>query len=273
MPGHLMVMNPTKKRRRHKKKRRKLTAKQIAAGFGGKRRGKKKRARAKVIVVESNPTRGRKMAKKRSRHRHRRKFLSNPKHRRRFRRNPIEGGLMSGAIKPAAVGAAGAIASDYLQSIIPLFPGMQGTILQPVVQIGYALVVGWGVEQFAGAKAGGEAAAGGIVLALYSLFNGLLGGGLLGGSQQQGVARYLGYLRRNPQLLQAVNQRRALRGLQPINMQPRMGLAGGRPVGLLPLQGGFGLGATSPNVASRQRFQRGGLGWISPARNLSRYMR
>ena len=213
------------------------------------------------------------MAKKRRRHRrHRLKFLSNPK-RRRFRRNPTEGGFMAGTIRPAAVGAAGAILSNYLQSLVPLFPQYQAGIMGPVIQIGYAMVVGKGVEAFAGQQAGEEAAAGGIVLALYSLFTGLLGGtSLVGG--QQGMSRYLGYLRRNPQLLQAVNQRRALRGLQPINMRPRMGLAGNpMAVGVLPMQRQFGLGATSPNTQTRMRINRSGLGWISPARNLSRYVR
>ena len=276
MAGYLMVMNPMAKRKKHKKRkaRRKLTAKQIAAGFGGKRRTKKRRAKAAGIVVKENPTRGSKMAKKRRRHKHRRKFLSNPK-RRRFRRNPIERGFTAATIKPAAIGAVGAMASQWLQSMVPLFPNAQGTILGPVVSIGYSLVVGYGVEAVAGAPAGEQAAAGGIMFALYDFFQQITGGGgLFGlGGQSQQMSRYLGYLRANPRLLQAVNQRRQLRGLQPINMQPRFGLAGGRPVGVRPMNGRFGLGATSPNVASRQRFQRGGLGWISPARNLSRYVR
>lgn len=282
MSGALMVMNPTKKRRKHKRKakRRKLTAKQIAAGFGGKKgRRSKKRAKAKVVIVESNPTRGSKMARKhRRRHRkHGRKIL-----RRRFRRNPIESGFLSNTIKPAAVGAAGAVAADWLASMIPLGAQFGGGIMQPVVGIGYALLVGLGVDAVAGGTAGGEAAAGGIVVQLYNLFNQLLqGGGLAGGSPYAGgysqagygMNRYMGFLKRNPRMMQAINQRRALRGLQPINIRPRHGLAGNpMAVGVLPMNPRYGLGATSPNVASRMRIGRGGLGWLSPARNLNRYV-
>lgn len=286
MPGHLMVLNPAKKRRRHKRRkarlkaRRKLTAKQIAAGFGGKRgRKAKRRAKAKVVIVESNPTKGSKMARKhRRRHRkHSRKVL-----RRRFRRNPEGSGFLSNTIAPAAVGAAGAVAVDFLQGMIPLGQSLSST-LQPVIGIGYSLLVGLGVDAVAGSKAGGEAAAGGIVVQLYNLFNQLLGqgGGYAGGSPASSgygqMNRYLGYLRRNPRMLAAINQRRALKGLQPINMRPRHGLAR-HPlaVGTLPMNPRFGLGNTGNTGAwTRHRIHRGGggLGYITPARNLSRYIR
>lgn len=294
MAGHLMVLNPAKKKRRkHKRKagrrRRKLTAAQLAAGFGGKSKrrkiSRKRRGKAKVVIVESNPTREGRMARKhRRRHRrhHTRKAL-----RRRFRRNPIEGGFIGNTIAPAAIGAAGAVAVDFLQGMIPL--NVQSAVLQPVVGIGYALLVGLGVDAVAGSKAGGEAAAGGIVVQLYNLFNSMIGGGagMAGGSPGYGgygggygqagygqMNRYMGYLRRNPRMLAAINQRRALKGLQPVNIRPRHGLARNpMAIGVLPLNPRYGLGATSPNVASRMRIGRGGLGWMSPARNLNRYMR
>jgi hypothetical protein len=273
-----MVMNPMAKRR-HKK--RKMTAKQLEYfGKGRKRKhrsGKRaKKAAVKIIEVKSNPTRGSKMAKRKHRRRHhRRSFKSNPI-RRRFRRNPLESGFLANSLGPAAMGAAGAVMADYLQSMLPIFVGYQSGLMGPLVQIGYSLLVGWGVDAVAGPQRGAEAAAGGITLAFYNLFNGVLGGGGIGAGYgaPQGMARYLGYLQANPRQLQAVNARRQLRGLQPINMRPGFGLAGGQPVGVRPLGNPRYLGNTGA-MYNRQRNPRGpgGLGWMSPARNLSRYVR
>jgi hypothetical protein len=268
--AHLMVLNPMAKRKR----RRKMTAKQLEYfGKGRKRkrrtgaRRKRKAAKAavKVIEVRSNPTRGSKMAKRKHRRRHRRHlFRKNPIHRRRFRRNPLESGFLSNTLGPAAIGAAGAIAADYLQGILPLPAGFQQGIMAPITQIGYALLVGLGVDAVAGSKAGGEAAAGGMILAFYNLFSGLgVGGYGYGGGGQ--MARYMGYLRANPAQLAAVNQRRALRGLQPINTHPR--LAGG-PIGVRALNPRAGMAGS--NVYNRGRSTR--LGYIGPARTLGRYM-
>jgi len=218
----------------------------------------------KVIEVRSNPTRGKKMAKRKHRRRHRRHFRSNPI-RRRFRRNPLESGFLSNTLGPAAIGAAGAIAADYLQGILPLPAGFQSGIMGPITQIGYALLVGLGVDAVAGSKAGGEAAAGGMILAFYNLFSGLgIGGYGYGGGGQ--MARYMGYLRANPRQLHAVNQRRALRGLSPINAYPRIGLGAG-PIGVRALNPRFGLGGKD---YARGRANR--LGYIGPARTLGRYM-
>jgi len=260
--GHLLVLNPMAKKRR-----RKMTAKQLQY-FGkgrkrkartGKRRRKARAGKAAVIVVKENPTRGRKMAKRRHRRRHRRHFKSNPI-RRRFRRNPLASGFLGNTIGPAAWGAGGAILSDWLQSVLPLPAGFQQGLMAPITQIGYALVVGYGVDAVAGEQRGSEAAAGGMILALYNLFSQMLGGGY--GGQTQQMARYLGYLRANPAQLQAVNRQRYLRGLQPINAHPNLGAA---PVGISPMRGG--------RMMRTSRMVRGrGLGYVGPARTLGRYM-
>lgn len=269
MPGHLMVLNPMAHRRR-----RKLTAKQIAAGFGGKRRRKhrkpaKRKAAVKIIEVRSNPTRGRKMAKRKHRRRHhRRSFKSNPI-RRRFRRNPLASGFLSSTLGPAAWGAGGAILSDWLQSVVPLPVGFQQGLMAPITQIGYALVVGYGVDAVAGQQRGSEAAAGGMILAFYNLFSQLLSGGYYGNSQAAQVSRYLGYLRANPAQLAQVNRQRQLRGLQPINAHPNLGAM---PIGIRPLNPRFGLGAGRQMRMMRPMRGAPGLGYIGPARTLGRYM-
>lgn len=211
------------------------------------------------------------MAKrKHRRHRRRARVI-----RRRFRRNPIEGGgFIANTVTPAAIGAAGAVAVDFLQGLIPLPASLtQSTLMQPLVSIGYSLLVGMAGDAAAGPKVGGELAAGGIVVALYNLFNGLIGSGQQGmGSQyQQQMNRYMGFLRRNPRVLAAINQRRAMNGLAPVNMHPKIlsGL-GNKPVGIRPLR--RGLAATSPYAYTKQRVGRGALGYVGPARTLGRYM-
>jgi len=272
MVGHLMVMNPMAKKRR-----RKLSAKQIAAGFGGKRHRRKTRKKArrkarkaavKIIEVKSNPTRGRSMAKRKRRHHHkRRSFKANPM-RRRFRRNPLRQGFVSSTLGPAAWGAGGAVLSQWLQSILPLPAGFQTGLMAPITQIGYALVVGYGVDAVAGEQRGSEAAAGGMILAFYNLFSQLLGGGLYGNPQAQQMARYLGYLRANPAQLAQVNRQRQLRGLQPINAHPQLGA---NRIGIRPLNPNFGLG-NGRQMRMGRPMRNGGVGYIGPARTLGRYM-
>lgn len=297
MPGALMVMNPRKKRRR------KMTAKQ--AKYFGKRKRKTarksarvKKRRAKVIIVSSNP-KGSTMAKKRRRHRRRKTtFSSNPRRRvarRRFRRNPIEGssGFLANMMAPAAIGAAGAIATDYLTNMLPLPASMNTPTMQPIIKIGTSILVGLGVDAVAGAKAGGEAAAGGIVVALYNFLNQQLSGMGMGqgqgggygqgyGGQGNYMNRYMGFLRsaklRGMGAMRVRRRGRRLNGIA-FNVNPRGLGKGSAPIGMSPLARRVGLGATSPNAVTKFRIRRNGgaggarMGYIGPARTMGRYVR
>jgi hypothetical protein len=212
MPGTLMLLNPSYQGgRKMARRRRKMTAKQLKY-FGPRRKRRAASSRRstssarKVVIVSSNPRRKRRHHRRRStglfglnprraRRVSRRRFKRNPTSMttRRFRRNPIN---VQGAIMPAAIGAGGAIAVDYLYSVLlPNAPTLQGPVMTPLVRMGLAFLVGWGVEAVAGAKAGADAAAGGLVVAMYGLANNTLGAALMGGPAPAGVAglgRYMG---------------------------------------------------------------------------------
>ena len=262
MTGTVMLWNPVnrKGKKMAKRKRRHLTAKQ-ARYFGtkaqragakratrSKRRSTKRRSRGMTVaVVKTNP-RSSTMAKRKHRGKRRSARRHGHVRHRRIRRNPITGGFLSTMLPAALTGAGGALAVDYLESVLPISSivpqSMQNNpIMQPIIDIGMSLLVGLGVEAVAGAKAGGEAAAGGIVVALYNFAqanlmpaltgqsaqgqmgqqgygNGYGGGFGQGGSmgtggnfgggggygQQQGLNRYLA----------RINRQRMLRGLMPV---------------------------------------------------------
>ena len=169
----LMIVNP--RRKAAKKRRRKMTAKQLKY-FGPRKGKKKKKARAKkakVIVIAANP-KGTTVAKKTRRHRkHKKVFTHNPK-RRRYRRNPrsIEKGFINNTLVPAAIGAAGAVGTDMLVNYLPLPIQFKTGPLLPVLKIAAALLVGMAVGAVSNREAGEEAAAGGVIVTLYSLAQG-----------------------------------------------------------------------------------------------------
>jgi hypothetical protein len=179
MVGHLMVLNPRGRKSAGRKKRhRKMTAKQLRY-FGPKKSRKAKKAKAKVVIIESNPKRKRRNAVAKKRHRTRataktrRRFRSNPRAaRRRFRRNPIgsgAAGFLGGTLMPAAIGAGGALAVDLAIGNLPLPASMKTGAMLPMVRIAAALGVGMLVGMAGGEEAGSEAAAGGIIVTVYSL--------------------------------------------------------------------------------------------------------
>lgn len=108
--AHMLIVNPSKRRGKRRKSasrrrsRRPMTALQRKYfGRGRKRRASSGRRRRTLTVLRSNPIRSRR--------------------RRSFRRNPIRLsgmranlGAVTGALKDAAIGAAGGIASDVLMA-------------------------------------------------------------------------------------------------------------------------------------------------------------
>lgn len=173
----LMMLNPRRRKTGAKKKRkRKMSAKQLKF-FGPRKSAKeKKRAKAKVIIVESNP-KGKHVAKKKRRSRRKAKvFTHNPKRRRHFRRNPrsIEAGFVKNTLLPGAIGAAGAIGTDVLVNFLPIPPQFKTGMMNPVIKIGSALLVGMLVGAVSSREAGEEAAAGGVIVALYTIARGFM---------------------------------------------------------------------------------------------------
>ena len=188
MPA-LAILNPRSKGRTRRarsggrKRRRSMTAKQLKF-FGPRKKRKaatrRKKARAKpaVIIVKSNP-KGTSMAKKR-RHSRRRKAAKPFTHRRvkRYRRNPrsLEAGFFKNTLAPAAIGAGGAIASDYLLSMAPIPQQYKTGYVGLALKIGASLLVGAAVGAVSNREAGEEAAAGGVIVTLYQMSRGFLAG-------------------------------------------------------------------------------------------------
>ena len=258
----MMVLNPKGHAKMAKKRRRKMSALQLQYfGKGRKRRAasrgsaKRRRSGGRVVIVSANP-RGRHLSKRR-----RRSFRANPRsaHRRRFRRNPIGlGGFLNNTLIPAAVGAGGAMVVDYLDNQFGgyLPASLQTPTMKPLTDVGLSLLVGWGVSAVGGAKLGGEAAAGGIIVALYNFFNTEVaalgyGAGAGYGATGTGMNRYLGFIRR-----------RNL-GVNPVGVAP-LNVASGHYMG-----GG-------PYTQTKWRVMRNGgasgrtLGYINPARTMGR---
>lgn len=315
--NYMMVLNPShdKGKPMAAKRRRKMTAKQRKF-FGT--RAQRRAAGGKVVTLKTNPTRKRSSAVARKRKRKSpsassrkvRRFRNNPRPKtRRFRRNPIAG--MSGltnSIIPAAVGALGAVGVDYALPYIPANLRSPNTL--PLWRIAGAFGIGWLVKMVAGPKAGAEATAGGLVVALYSFARqtmaaqGMMPGQLAYGGigQGAGLNRYLGgmgFVKRGPGL--GAQQQRArqlgvrrLRRLQGLQDQVQANIARTRQNlnGLGPFPNNFPgahsqLGATSPNSVTKFRLLRDGstmddsrqtmpghtgLGYIGPARTLGRYL-
>jgi hypothetical protein len=156
-----------------------MTAKQLKY-FGPRksraatRRRRRAGKKSEVVILSQNPRR-RHMAKRRRRHSKRRRlFARNPRRRvRRFRRNPISStqGFLGETFMPAVAGAAGAVGADLLLGMLPtpmMWQGGPGT--QTLARILASLGVGWLVGAVTTEKYGADAAAGGIIVALYQLF-------------------------------------------------------------------------------------------------------
>lgn len=118
-------------------------------------------------------------AKKKTRHRRRKaKVFTHKSGVKRYRRNPrsIEAGFFNNTLIPAAIGAAGAIGSDWLLSYAPIPPQYKTGGVGVVLKIASALLVGAAVGAVAGRESGEEAAAGGVIVTLYGMSRGFLAG-------------------------------------------------------------------------------------------------
>lgn len=275
MAGQLMILNPTARRRKKGKKttrrrKRKLTPAQQK--YFGKRK-KKSRRRQTVIVATSNPGRGKSMAKRRRKKSHRRKFNKNPtSKRRRFRRNPVSLGFAAQSIMPAAVGAAAAIGVDFVFAKVPLPVSMQTPTMSALVKVGLSFLIGGIVSQVSGAKAGGEATAGALVVTAYGIASQYMGqagigagangfaqnygGGYGGGYANGGGGFNTGYgMNRFVAMGKYLGRRRGMGALPNVGVRNANGARAYAPVRL--------------NRAPRRTR---GIGYIGPAKTLGRYM-
>jgi len=113
--------------------------------------------------------------------------------------------FVSSEFMPAALGAAGAVAANYVFSnYAPA--SMQTGMMQPVAQIGIAALLGFGVAAATDNKTGAAVGAGAMVVTLYELLQNYLqtgqftqtqygyggGGGYYGGGYQSGMGRLMG---------------------------------------------------------------------------------
>lgn len=199
----LAILNPIARKRRKaaagtKRRRKPMTAKQLKffgprkskAVKGGKRKARKARAKSKVIIVQSNPTKGHSVSKKVRRSRKRKaKVFTHPSGKRRFRKNPRSetAGFLNNTLLPAAIGAGGAIGADILLSYAPIPPQYKAGFTGLALKIGAALLVGAAVGAVSNRAAGEEAAAGGVIVTLYQLSRGIVGQALPGA----GMSRYV----------------------------------------------------------------------------------
>lgn len=267
MAGQLMILNPGPKRRRKSKakkatkrrRRRPMTAKQLK--YFGKRRGKKKAKRATVIIATKNPGSS-KMAKRRRRRSSKVKI-----HRRRFRRNPDPVSFMSQALMPAVIGAAGAIGIDLAMNYIPLPQSMQTTGMQSIVKVALAFGLGAAISSVAGAKAGGEATAGALVVTTYNLAQTYMqqSGFGQGGGYGGGYGNYGGYGGGYGQG-QRMNRYVAMRGYMGRPARPRLGA-----MPRIGVRRQLTRPVVPPGLNRMPRRSRG-MGYIGPAKTLGRYV-
>lgn len=178
----LAILNPRRKRATAKRKmKRPMTAKQLRY-FGPRKvkraaaaRSAKAPAKSKVIIVTGNP-KGKTVAKRKRRH-SKKTFRANPRKasRRRFNRNPrvLGASFLRNTLVPAAIGAGGAVAVDALLAALPLPAFFKTGPMLAATKIALALGVGVAVGAITTKEAGEEAAAGGVIVALYGLGRGL----------------------------------------------------------------------------------------------------
>lgn len=108
---------------------------------------------------------------------------------RRYRRNPSPRGMM-GTVKEGAVGAAGAIAAEFLLSKLPLPAQFKAGPMQPVASGLAAIGVGMLVSKFGKKHQLGKAMAqGGVTVALHQSMRGFVSGPL-GLTGSAGLAYY-----------------------------------------------------------------------------------
>lgn len=181
MAAELMLINPRRRHRRRKarvirakrnptrRRRRRLSALQ-AQYFGKRRRSGGRKRRARVIHARSNPIR---------RRRHRRRHFTV------LRRNPISVGnpvgFVSAEIVPAAMGAVGGLATNWIfDNYAPTM--FQSGILNPIGRLGLAAGLGFAVAKVTDNRTGQLVAAGAMTITVYEMLqNYMQGGGLFSG--------------------------------------------------------------------------------------------
>jgi hypothetical protein len=279
MPA-VMILNPKKSHKRRRRGPRKMTAKQLR--YFGPRKKKAAKSSPRVVVVTANPRHKRRSTvSKKRRHRRTdnanpkrrtRRFHRNPKSSRRFNflRNPRAGGFLDNTLVPAAIGAGGALAVDFLMANVSMLPAnmKQGSML-PLVKIGAALLIGLGVGAVAGEEAGGEAAAGGIIVTLYNLTKGYM-------TQNMPNFRMARYVPMKGLGARRFRRMRGMRSMKGLGIRRRRmaryvamrGLGAPRPFMAKRMRG---LGASMPPGMRNRGGMKGmkGLGYVNIARQAS----
>lgn len=178
MAAELLLVNPRRKRRRkakssarrkrrvrtvrmarnpRKRRARKMSALQRKFFGGGKRRRRSSRA----VVLARNP-----------RSRKRRSGFSV------FKRNPVSPlsnptGYMSDTLVPAAAGAVGGLAIDYLFNNISTFSNLS-PLTQQVAKLGVAALLGVGVGMATNKQTGALVAGGAMTITVYDIIGSYL---------------------------------------------------------------------------------------------------
>lgn len=97
----------------------------------------------------------------------------------RYRRNPSVRGNIMTTVKDGAIGAAGAVASEFLLSKLPLPAQFQSGPMQTVASALASVAVGMAVAKFGKKAALGKAMAqGGVTVALHQTMRGMVAGPL-----------------------------------------------------------------------------------------------
>ncbi len=95
--------------------------------------------------------------------------------RRKYRRNPSARANIVSTVKEGAIGAAGAIASEFVMSKLPLPDNMKTGQMQPIVSALVSVGVGMAVTKFGKKKGIGMAMAqGGVTVALHQTMRGFV---------------------------------------------------------------------------------------------------
>jgi hypothetical protein len=237
MPGEqLLLINPRRRKRAKNSRRRKHRARS--------RNSRRRTHRA----AGGYRIRRRRIKNPRSHRRHRRSKnpVSRRYHRRRHR-NPLSMSGIKGAIVPAALGAVGGVAVDYIYNFLsPNLPssitGM--TIGPPLIKIAGAFGVGMIGEKVLGPDKGKAVLAGALAIQIYNLIAGLIGG-------TPGMAGLGAYMRNGVSGLGSPNPAVYLQ--KPMGRMGRVGRVGAymQPLSGLPFAG---LGSLGSSVNSEDMF-------------------
>lgn len=191
MPGELLLINPRRKRRGGNRKRR---AKALSFNRNPRRRKRsgarrmsaaqrrffgKRRRRTSAIAMQSNPRRRRRSS------RARRRYTV-------MRRNPrdVSPTSISGALINASIGAAGAVALDYIFNNYAPASFYSSTMMTNLTKIAGAIGLGIVGGMVAGKKTGAQIAAGALTVTIYDIASQYMSGAQSGNGSGQGNGGY-----------------------------------------------------------------------------------